>query len=613
MIIATAGHVDHGKTSLVKALTGVDTDRLPEEKRRGMTIDLGFAYHGALGFVDVPGHERFVHNMLAGVAGIDFALLVVAVDDGPMPQTREHLAILDLLGVPRGAVALTKTDRVARERVEEVAAELTSLLAPTVLAGAPLFPVCALRGEGIENLRSFLEKCAHLCVDRQTRGNFRLSVDRCFSIAGAGLVVTGTAMSGEIALGDPVRALLAESGARVRSIHAHNRPVQCGRAGQRLALNLAGLEDKAPIARGDWIVKGALPPAVRRLDARLRLHDPVKHWTAVHFHLGAADVLGRVALLDDAGLVQLVLEEPVGALRGDRFILRDQSARRTLGGGQVIDVFPPPRGRARPERLAWLKAMELDDDEAALAALLELSPTGIDLARFAANRNLPAASGWRFSDAHWRALRDKALANLAAWHARTPDTVGPAEDRALEGSRLPTAIVLSVVEELVREGLVVREGRSVRLSTHRVEVSPADAALWNRLAPLFEQAALRPPTITELATAAGIEAKKLETALSRLARHGRVVRVSKNRFFLPASLARLEEIARQIEPVTAAAFRDRSGIGRNLAIEVLEFFDRIKFTRRVGDAHVLLENRGQSPISDGRDSHPGGAHGLQIR
>ncbi|HEX6319864.1 MAG TPA: selenocysteine-specific translation elongation factor [Burkholderiales bacterium] len=592
MIVATAGHVDHGKTSLVKALTGVDADRLPEEKKRGMTIDLGFAYMAGIGFVDVPGHERFVHNMLAGVAGIDLALLVVAADDGPMPQTREHLAILELLGVPRTAVALTKIDRVAPERVAAVASEISARL-----PDAPLFPVSSVTGDGVPALKAFLEKTAAETPHRALKGNFRLSVDRCFSVAGAGLVVTGTALSGKIAVGDEVRALLAGTGARVRGIHAHNAPAQHGRAGQRLALNLAGLEGKAPIARGDWIVAGALPEPVRRFDARLRvLEGSLKNWTPVHLHLGSADVLARVALLDDAGLVQLVLDRPVGAVRGDRFIVRDPSARRTLGGGTVIDVFPPARGRAKPERLAWLKAMELEDDAAALSALLENASMGVDMARFAANRNLPAASGWRFSDAHWRALKEKALANLAAWHARAPETVGPAEDRVLDGCRVSSETVRSVVEELALEGLVVREGPGVRLASHRVEVSGPDAALWKRIEPLLEQAALRPPTLTELAVQCSTDVKKLEAALSRLARHGKVVRVSKNRFFLPAAVQELEQIAAGMKEITAASFRDRSGIGRNLAIEVLEFFDRTRFTRRVGDAHVLTRDQGQSPV-----------------
>jgi len=598
VIVATAGHVDHGKTSLVKALTGVDADRLPEEKKRGMTIDLGFAYMAGIGFVDVPGHERFVHNMLAGVAGIDLALLVVAADDGPMPQTREHLAILELLGVPRAAVALTKIDRVPPSRRDEVMGSIQELVVDTVLDGAPLFPVSSVTGDGVPALKAFLEKAGAETPHRALEGNFRLSVDRCFSVAGAGLVVTGTAISGRIATGDEVRALLAGTGARVRGIHAHNAPAQHGRAGQRLALNLAGLEGKAPIARGDWIVAGALPEPVRRFDARLRvLEGSLKNWTPVHLHLGAADVLARVALLDDAGLVQLVLDRPVGAVRGDRFIVRDPSARRTLGGGTVIDVFPPPRGRARPERLAYLRAMELEDDSAALAALLESAPLGVDMARFAANRNLPPAAGWRFSETHWRALREKALANLAAWHARAPDMPGPAEDRLLEGTgmRVAPQALANLTAELIRDDRVVREGRALRLASHRIEVNPLDAALWKTVEPLLEQAALRPPTLTELSVSTGIEVRKMEAALSRLARHGKVVRVSKNRFFLPGAVSKLEEIAQGMDPLTAAAFRDRSGIGRNLAIEVLEFFDRTRFTRRVGDAHVITRNQGQSP------------------
>jgi selenocysteine-specific elongation factor len=607
VIVATAGHVDHGKTSLVRALTGVDTDRLPEEKKRGLTIDLGFAYLDQLGFVDVPGHERFVHNMLAGVAGIDCALLVVAADDGPMPQTREHLAILDLLGVPRGAIALTKIDRVAPSRIDEASAEIGALLAPTRLAGAPVFAVSNITNSGIPELLAFLKRAANEVAERKAGGNFRLSVDRCFTIAGAGLVVTGTALSGGIAAGDEVRAPLAGASARVRSIHAHNVPAASGRAGQRLALNLAGLQSNARIARGDWIVAGALPPPVARFDVRLKniLEHPLKHWTPVHVHLGAADVLGRVAVLEDkeiapgkAALVQLVLEKPIGALRGDGFIVRDQSSRRTLGGGSVIDVFPPARGRAKPERLAQLAAMEIDDDARALEALLALSPAGVDLARFAANRNLPAMSGWRFSDAHRLALREKALASIAAWHARSPDTVGPPEARILDGMRLPREVVIALAGELAAEGAIVREALGVRLPSHRVELSASDMALWQKVEPALKEAGLRPPPLGDLAVQLGVDPKRLEAALSRAARQGTVVRVSKNRFFLPDALGRLEEIARAElrsgGSITAAAFRDRSGIGRNLTIEVLEYFDRIRFTRRVGDARVI---RGQSPSS----------------
>ncbi len=648
MIVATAGHVDHGKTSLVKALTGVDTDRLPEEKRRGLTIDLGFAYlplEGAptIGFVDVPGHERFIHNMLCGVAGIDFVLLVVAADDGPMPQTREHLAILDLLGVSRGAVALTKIDRVEPGRIDEVSVEIARLVSPTSLAGAAIFPVSTVTGEGLAGLAAHLADAARDLPARDPNGNFRLAIDRCFTIAGAGLVDTGTVMSGTVCLEDQVRVLLAGASARVRSIHAQNAPAREGRAGQRCALNLAGIDgSRAAIARGDWIVQGGVPAPVRRIDARLRVlpdeKHALKHWTPVHVHLGAAEVTGRVAVLEGSAIapgesakVQLVLERAIGALRADRFIVRDQSAQRTLGGGRVIDVFAPLRGRAKPERMAYLAAMERDDDATALGALLDLSTGGLDLERFAANRNLSSAkaasvfagqpmklaSRIAFSNAHWSSLRETALAALTDWHRRFPAAVGPAEDRLLDGCgvRLPREAHAAVAAELVREGAIVREGTGVRLATHQAMLDPADAALWRDVRPRLEEGDLRPPTVHELAAATGLDPAKLESALARMARLGLLVRLSRNRFFLPDMLRRLGEIAEAQAresggPLTAAAFRDRSEIGRNLAIEVLEYFDRVKFTRRVGDGHVLLRAAREA---FGRESHPGGAPGLQIR
>ncbi|HEX7055075.1 MAG TPA: selenocysteine-specific translation elongation factor [Burkholderiales bacterium] len=598
MIVATAGHVDHGKTSLVRALTGVDTDRLPEEKRRGMTIDLGFAYSGALGFVDVPGHERFVHNMLAGVGGVDLALLVVAADDGVMPQTREHLAIVDLLGVPRGALAITKIDRVGAERVRQVESEARALLSATRLAGAAAFRVSPVTGEGVAELRAHLESLARQVGERKARGNFRLAVDRCFTLPGAGLIVTGTALSGEVKVGDEVRALLAGARARVRSIHAQNAPAGRGAAGQRLALNLAGLDGKARIARGDWIAAGNVPDAVARFDARLKWISETKlrDNLPVHVHLGAADVLGRIAPLDGQGLAQLVLAQPVGALRGDRFIVRGQSSRRTLGGGTVIDVFPPPRGRARPERLAWLRAMEIEDDETSLSALLELAAGGVDMARFSANRNLAPASGVRFSTAHWQRLREQALSALAAWHRDSPERGGLPADRLLPGGRVGREVLDRLVAELVAEGLAVRDAAGLRLRGHEAKVSPADEALWKRVRPLLEKAALRPPSLAELSASLKEDPKRLEAALARLERHGLVVRVAKNRFFLPGAVGELKriaaELARQQGRIVAAAYRDRSGIGRNVAIEVLEYFDRIKFTRRAGDAHVLVTNSG---------------------
>jgi selenocysteine-specific elongation factor len=631
MIIATAGHVDHGKTLLIKALTGVDTDRLPEEKKRNLTIDLGFAYlplEGAetIGFIDVPGHEKFIRNMLCGVAGIDFVLFIVAADDGPMPQTEEHLAILDLLGVSRGAVALTKIDRVAEERAVEVAEEIELLLAGTTLEGAPIFLLSAMIGDGVDALKHHLIAVARDLPPRPAAGNFRLAIDRRFDVVGAGLVVTGTAFSGRIAPGDTARIAGAGMEVRVRGVHAQNAEAEAGQAGQRCALNLAGTAlDKDLIERGDWVVTGNAPPPARKIDVRLRVLEsearPLAHWTPVHVHLGAMETTGRIAILEGASvppgkdaLVQLVLDRPVGAVYGDGLIVRDQSAQRTIGGGRVVDIFPPARGRARPERLEFLKAMEEADDATALSALLEAAPIGLDLDRFAAARNLTPddmeamaelvsmkrvnvpGTPLAFSEARWWALRTAVLEGLAAFHRKSPDVVGPGENRVLAGTgiRLPADAAVAIAAELVRDGAIVKEGMGVRLPDHQPRLQGPDAANWRKIEPMLIDGGLRPPVVVDIAREIGSEPRKVESLLVRAGRHGMVVRVSKNRFYPPSSLRALGEIAERVAAdaadgmVTAAAFRDASDIGRNLAIEVLEFFDKVKFTRRVGDGHEVI-------------------------
>ncbi|HEV2202712.1 MAG TPA: selenocysteine-specific translation elongation factor [Bryobacteraceae bacterium] len=637
MIVATAGHVDHGKTLLVKALTGVDTDRLPEEKERGMTIDLGFAYlpvesNETIGFVDVPGHERFVHNMMAGVAGIDFALFVIAADDGPMPQTREHLAILDLLGIDKGAVALTKIDRVTESRVTEVRNEIASLLSPTTLAGAPVIPVSAVTGEGIENLKSYLVAAAQSCRPRSAKGNFRLAIDRCFSISGAGLIVTGTAVAGSVATGDAVRVLQADVTVRARAIHAQNAVSETGRAGQRCAINLAGPGLKRElIQRGDWVVTGDVPEPVQKFDARLRVlrgeTRPLAHWTPLHVHLGAADVTGRVAILEGSGiapgesaLVQLVLDRPIGALYGDGLIVRDQSAQRTIGGGRVIDIFPPVRGRAKPERLAYLAAMENGDAQAAVSALVNLesprgslnSPRGLNLSRFSRNRNLTAQEAEHliatasarcivtpsgtlaFSLQEWAQIKTKVVETLTALHRCAPGAIFNDERVFQEaGIRVPKEVATAIMAELNREGVVVRDPSGVRLKAHLPQLNAADAVLWKRAEALFQGNPLQPPSVHTLAGALAVEPAKTESFLVRLSRLGWLVRTAENRFFLPAGLRRYAAFVEEVAAgnhgsVTAAKLRDRAGIGRGPAIEVLEYFDRIKFTRRVGDEHQVI-------------------------
>src|SRR5689334_16738242 len=375
VIVGTAGHIDHGKTSLLQALTGQAGDRRREERERGMTIDLGYVYAalepGAAltGFIDVPGHERFTHNMLAGAQGIDLVLLVVAADDGVMPQTREHLAIVELLGIPRALIAISKCDRVDPARVQAVREQIDALLAPGPYAGAPQIPLSSVTGEGIETLRQALLDAQREVAQRSTEGGFRLAIARAFSVAGAGIVVTGTALSGQVAVGDTL--MLSPQGklVRVRGLHAQNQAADNAMAGQRVALNLSAerlaLEQ---IHRGHWLVAEWLYAPTQRLDIRMSVLTSearsFEHFQPVHVHIGTQDVTGRVALLEGSSLApggqmfaQLLVNVPVLAVKGDRLILRDQSAQRTLGGGQVLDPFAPARHRRSPERLAQLQAL----------------------------------------------------------------------------------------------------------------------------------------------------------------------------------------------------------------------------------------------------------------
>lgn len=632
MIIATSGHIDHGKTVLVKALTGVDTDRLPEEKKRGISIDLGYAYspldgEEVLGFIDVPGHERFVRNMLAGVTGIDYALLVVAADDGPMPQTEEHLAILDLLGLTKGAIALTKIDRVDPARVEEVGELMELLLDGTALEGAPVFPVSGVTGDGVPALREHLQTVARDFANDEASGPFRLAIDRRFTVPGAGLVVTGTVFSGRVAVDD--RLIISPSGlaARVRGIHAQNQESGSGQVGQRCALNIAGPDlSKDTVHRGDWIVAPSAHAPTKRLDARIRLlrsePRPLKHWTPVHLHLGAVDVSARVAILGDrqiapgdSALVQLVLDHPIGALRDDRLILRDQSATRTMAGGRVLDPYAPARGRARPQRLEIVAAMEIDDPAASLGKLLDLSPNGVDLSQFAVTWNLgpdhasalfeivPMARVGRAGEetgvapTRWDALASEALAALGRFHEKSPDRFGPAENalRLSFEKPPPPGLFAELIAALAADGKMVSANKQLRLPDHQPVMADKDKQLWARVEPVLVAGGLQPPAVHDLAADLGVAPDPLFGFLRRAAAQGLVIHIGKNRFLPPAAVRELGEIAESLAltteggMITAAAFRGESGIGRNLAIEILEHFDQAGLTRRIGDARRILK------------------------
>ena len=622
MIIATAGHIDHGKTLLVKALTGTDADRLPEEKKRGMTLDLGFAYtdlaNGTrLGFIDVPGHERLVHNMLAGMTGIDCALLVVAADDGPMPQTREHLAILDLLGVSRGLVALTKIDRVPEERVREVRDEIELMLAESTLAAAPVYPVSAITNTGVDVLASRITELSGEIDSKAGDGHFRLGIDRVFTVAGAGLVVTGTAFSGTVTREDRLWIAGFDTQARVRGIHANNAESDTGQAGDRLAINLAGI-DKGDIARGDWLVADPALGLYRKLDVRLRIvadaRRPLRHWTPVHVHVGARNVTGRVAVLGaeaikpgQNALAQLVLDEALSTCANDRFVIRDQSAQVTIGGGHVIDLFPPRRGRARADRLAILEALDTSDHTAALAAALSLSETGLPLGEFMATRNLSEAEAQaalsssdavvvgdgtgRLALSHtaWSARRAEFLTALDSFHRTNSDRLGPASAQLRHGlgRYIPEALFDALVSALVADGTIASDGMLLHRPEHRPGLTGDDARHWALLQPLLEETPEAPPVIHDLAANTELTIGASMKTLRQAVRMGMAVQIAGNRFFTLAGLrAHAEIFAEMIAAdgrVGVSDFRKAAGIGRNLAVEVLEYFDRLKLSQRDGN------------------------------
>jgi selenocysteine-specific elongation factor len=632
MIIGTAGHIDHGKTTLVKALTGVDADRLPEEKARGITLDLGYAYApladgSVLGFIDVPGHEKLIHNMLAGATGIDYVLLVVAADDGPMPQTREHLELLGLLSLDRGAVALTKCDVVDAARIAAARGEIEALLAGTPLAGSPLFALSATSGEGVAGLRAHLEATAAAHTRRDTAGRFRLAIDRCFTLSGIGTVVTGTAFSGRVGAGDTAIISPAGNGshsgikARVKSLHVQDRPAQSGQAGDRCALALAGDFEKKDVERGMWLVDPAAARPLTRFHAEIRVpatQAALKHWTPVHVHLGAADIPGRVALLDCAeaaagatSLAEILLDRETLAVRGDRFVLRDASARHSIGGGRVLDCFPPSRHKRSPARLALLAALRDDDPAVSLKLLSEQSVAGVDLGRFAANWNLAADAAtalWRAADLRvvtageqplgfaaggWQALGDRLLAALAAEHERAPDMVGVERER-LRRLTLPTlerAAFDALVAELLADGRLAAARAWLHLPEHQASLAAGDRDLFAVLKPLLDVQHFGPPRVRDIAKASGTAEDLVRQLFRRVARAGELYPVAHDHYFTADAVAGLAAIIAELSAeqgaVRAADLRDRIGGGRKVAIHILEFFDRIGYTRRVRDEHIL--------------------------
>src|SRR5277367_2046378 len=610
-IIGTAGHIDHGKTALIKALTGQDTDRLKEEKERGISIDLGFAYFTLpdgtrAGVIDVPGHERFIRNMLAGAHGIDLVLFTVAVDDGVMPQTEEHLDILHLLGARRGIFVITKADLADAARLRDVRDEIELLADGTTLAGAPVIEVSSTTGAGLDQLRAEIVRQLDGFQARRATGVFRLPLDRAFVIKGHGIVVTGTAMGAEVRVGDKLRVLPAGNEVRVRSIQVHSDSVESAGLCQRVALNLTGAE-KLDLARGDVL-------ATARFDAWLEIRPAaqraLKNNTRVRLFIGTAETIARAIVLDDAGtiapkaagLAQLVAADPVVALAGDRFVIRDETNSRTLGGGIVLN----PLGRRVRKPLeayrANLMMLKNSSGADALEALINLQETfALGPSRLATLMNIPIAEADaalreapRFiklsigdelaftTRTRWDALKQFALDALAAHHQREPLSPG-LEMEALR-SRLPYEIgaraFRPIVDRISHESEIVREESTLRLKSHRVQLGGAAETLGTRVAAALEHAEFQPPDLKQLAESLKIptgQLPHLRTVLVAMEREGRVVKIASELYFARAAAdaarARLVDYLKTHDTITAATFRDLLGASRKFAIALLDHFD----------------------------------------
>jgi len=630
LILGTAGHIDHGKTALVKALTGIDTDRLKEEKARGITIELGFTHlelPGGIrfGIVDVPGHERFVRTMVAGVGGMDLVMLVVAADEGIMPQTREHLDILRLLGVKSGLVAITKCDLVDREWLGLVSAEVREFVAGSFLEQAPLVPISSRSGQGIAELKAELGRLAQIVVEKRREGQFRLPVDRVFTMAGFGTIVTGTLLSGEMRVGDELELLPTGRAGRVRGIQAHGEKVEKGLAGQRLAVNLQGIDlDQA--RRGDVVAPRGVFRTTRAVDVRLdhlaSAPRPLKHRATLRLHSATYEAPAQVILLDrdalqpgESAYAQLRLREPVLLLSGDSYILRASSPAATLGGGVVLDPFSPRRRRRNSEALQLLDALGCGDRQRAVALLISCSLlSGIDYEELLLRSGLPVkvldavlaallSSGEALqmtreprvflSRTEFEELEQGLLVELAAYLAVNPlkEGMGKEELKTRLPKRSDPRFFTPLLSALERKCRVRSERDLVIPLGVAARKNPSADGLGGGILAFLNEKGIEAPTVREIGERFRCDEKVVRDNLAQLVRSGAVLRVSNDLFYDAGTLGGLRENLqarlRERGEITPAEFRELTGLSRKFLIPLLEHFDSEKLTIRVGEKRVL--------------------------
>lgn len=635
LIIGTAGHIDHGKTALVKALTGIDADRLPEEKRRGITVDLGFAEmsagEGHFGFVDVPGHERFVKNMLAGASGIDVVMLVIAADDGVMPQTREHFDICRLLGVRSGIIAITKCDLVDEETLELAIMEAAELVAGSFLASAPVIAVSSKTGRGIEEVRTALAAAAASGEKLADHRITRLPIDRSFSMKGYGAVVTGTLASGKIGNGDELELLPAGRRVRVRGLQSHGRPVENVTAGRRVAVNLAGISHDE-IERGMVLAAAGVLVPTQMLDVNIEvLADsprPIKSRQRVRLHIGTAEVLARVRIMNDtdelvaggSGYAQLTLESPVAAIPGERFIIRSYSPQRTIAGGEVIDNLPAKhRRRDRAAVNAFLESLKDSESMAVRTSVLigdqgkrgisrtDLqSRTGVtvehlrDAISILTEKGMVVDTGEILIVAKaFDELRSATVDAINEFHRRQPLAKGMSREDIRDSvfGNLPGPVANSVIDDLVQKGKIVADGDTLRLAEFSNVLSPVEAKVRDQILNIIHSAGINPEKIDEViarsVAGTAISTKQAAILLRLLIDSGDMVKVSDEFYFaravIDALVTKLRRFASSSSErlIDVGTFKELAGVSRKYAIPLLEYFDREKITVRAGEKRLI--------------------------
>ncbi|HET6488297.1 MAG TPA: selenocysteine-specific translation elongation factor [Syntrophales bacterium] len=634
IILGTAGHVDHGKTSLVKAITGVDTDRLKEEKERGITIELGFASlplknGDALGVVDVPGHEKFVKHMVAGATGIDMVLLVIAADEGVMPQTSEHLDICTLLGIKTGIIALTKIDMVDPDWLSLVQDDIREFMKTTFLADAPLIPVSVVTGQGLAELTAAIEEMASRIGERRDSGLFRIPVDRVFTMKGFGSVVTGTLVSGSVNVGDTVEVLPRGIHAKVRGIQVHNEPQECAEAGQRTAINLQGV-DRAALERGDVVAHPGIFESSQRLDVRLEYLGGagrvLKNRALTRFHAGTSEIMARVVLIDREELqpgqkvfAQLLLEDPVVAMGRDRFVIRSYSPIRTVGGGEILDPDAIKQKKTKDRFSVELEMLMSGTDTERVAVILGRTGIGgITPARLAVRTGIPLGDLTRaLKDmaekktvitidreemrvvpfAAYQGLKEEILREIGLYHQRFPlkEGVSKEELRTTAGQEIESRLFNMALKELENEKKIHGDREHVRLAAHRVDLKGNLGDLGGRIEKIYRDAQLAPPSVKEVLETLGGKKAEIQSVLGVLLNEGVLVKVTEELYFHGEPMNKLREdytaaLAREGK-ATPATFKDLTGLSRKYIIPLMEYFDATKLTIRVGDHRTLRERK----------------------